>query len=188
MSSDCESSDSAGRTGQLMVGLGLGLLYGLALQKSGVTNHDVVLGTLRLQQMTLAKVMLAAVVVGSVGVYGLRQAGLLELQIGSASIGGNVLGGLMFGAGLAMLGYCPGTVVGAAGEARLDALIAGVPGMMIGSALYALVHRDVVALKQMGCMGERTFWQLLGVNPWAVLVPLSVLAIGVLWMFELMGL
>ena len=60
--------------------------------------------------------------------------------------------------------------------------------MMIGSALYALVHRDVVALKQMGCMGERTFWQLLGVNPWAVLVPLSVLAIGVLWMFELMGL
>lgn len=182
------SDNSGGRIGQLLVGLGMGLLFGLALQKSGVTDYDVILGTLRLQQMTVAKVMLAAIIVGSLGVYGLRQAGLLELQIRPASLGGNVVGGLLFGIGFAMLGYCPGTVMGAVGEARLDALVGGVLGMMLGSALYALVHRDVLPLLTIGRIGDRTLWQLLGVNPWTVLVPVVVAIVALLWWFEVAGL
>lgn len=182
------NGNSSSRAAPLLVGLGMGLVFGLALQKSGVTDYDVILGTLRLQQMTVAKVMLAAVVVGSLGVYGLRQAGLLELQIRPASVGGNVVGGLLFGIGFAMLGYCPGTVMGAVGEARLDALVGGVVGMMLGSAMYALVHREVLPLLRIGRIGDRTLWELFGVNPWAVLVPVLVAIVALLWWFEVAGL
>ena len=52
-------------------------------------------------------------------------------------LGSNVIGGLIFGAGFALLGYCPGTVAGAVGTGALDALIGGMVGMLIGAGIFA---------------------------------------------------
>ena len=46
--------------------------------------------------------------------------------------GANIIGGLVFGAGWRLLGYCPGTLLGALGEGRLDAL-GGILGMLVGA-------------------------------------------------------
>jgi uncharacterized membrane protein YedE/YeeE len=52
-------------------------------------------------------------------------------------MGGILLGAILFGSGLAVLGYCPGTSVAAAGEGHPDAL-AGVAGMIAGAFTFVV--------------------------------------------------
>ena len=70
--------------------------------------------------------------------------------------GGILLGAVLFGAGMTILGYCPGTTVAACGEGRRDAMI-GVLGMFIGAAAYVLGYPWVEPLvKGLGGLGEIT--------------------------------
>jgi len=96
------------------------------LQKGGVTRYDVIIGQLLLTDFTVLKVMLSAVVTGMVGVYALKGAGLANLHPKPGSLGSTAVGGLIFGLGFGILGYCPGTVVGAVAQGSLDALFGGV--------------------------------------------------------------
>jgi uncharacterized protein len=114
----------------LLYGLITGILFGFLLQKGRVLRYDKQLGALRLHDMTIVKFMLSSILVGMVGIYLLKDLGLVKLSIKEADLGANILGGLIFGAGWALLGYCPGTAVGAIGEGRWDA-IWGIMGMLV---------------------------------------------------------
>ena len=63
----------------------------------------------------------------------------VPLHIKNAALLGNALGGVIFGAGMALLGYCPGTGVAAFGDGSRHALF-GVLGMLVGAALFAEVY------------------------------------------------
>ncbi|MFZ5798551.1 MAG: YeeE/YedE thiosulfate transporter family protein, partial [Thermodesulfobacteriota bacterium] len=121
---------------QLIYGLITGLAFGFLLQKGQVLRYDRQLGALRLQDMTIVKFMLSTILTAMVGIYLLKDLGLIELSIKSTILGGNIIGGLLFGLGWGMLGYCPGTSMGALGEGRWDA-VWGILGMLLGAALYA---------------------------------------------------
>ncbi|MCC5846846.1 MAG: YeeE/YedE family protein [Verrucomicrobia bacterium] len=113
-----------------------GLMFGFLLQKGGVGKYNVLIGQLLLQDFTVAKVMLTAIVVGMVGVFTLHHFGKVKLHLKPTRIGANVIGGLVFGAGFALLGYCPGTVAAALGQGSWDALF-GMVGLVAGSWLFA---------------------------------------------------
>ena len=68
--------------------------------------------------MTILKFMLTAIFVGCVGIYLLKDLGLVNLSIKSTVLGATIIGGLIFGIGWGLLGYCPGTSMGAVGEGR----------------------------------------------------------------------
>lgn len=55
-----------------------------------------------------------------------------------------VLGALLFGIGMVIYGYCPGTGVAAMATGKLDAA-AGFLGMLAGAALYALSYDWIAA-------------------------------------------
>ena len=46
---------------------------------------------------------------------------------------GNLVGGLIFGVGMALAGFCPGTCAAGAGEGKLDYLIPGLLGFLTGA-------------------------------------------------------
>ncbi len=179
-----------GRRGaQHVLGLLFGVVFGFLLQKGGVTDYDVIIGQLLLTDMTVVRVMLSAVVVGSIGVHLLGSAGLARLQPKPQSARTTALGGLLFGFGFALLGYCPGTVAGAVGSGALDALLGGVTGILLGAGLYAAAYsrfrrrRLVVDMPE----GRRTLPELLGVSPWAVVLPGCALLVLVLWLIRETG-
>jgi uncharacterized membrane protein YedE/YeeE len=101
---------------------------------------------------------------------------------------GNILGGLIFGIGWGLLGYCPGTSVGALGEGRWDALW-GVMGMLAGAALFAeaypFMKRTVLTW---GDFGKITLPEVLGVNQWVVVALLLSGGLGLFQWFEKKGL
>ncbi len=173
---------------QLLAGLITGVLFGFLLQKSRVIRYDKQLGALRLQDMTIVKFMVASVLVGMIGVYLLQDLGLAKLSIKSTILGGNIIGGLIFGLGWGLIGYCPGTSMGALGEGRWDA-IWGITGMLAGAALYAetypLMKNTVLTW---GDLGKITIPQLLGINHWPVIIVFIAVAILLLRWFEKKGL
>jgi len=122
--------------GKLLLGLITGLAFGFLLQKGQVTKYSVIVGQFLLRDFTVLKTMLTAVVVGGIGVYVLTALGAATLHIKPAQLAAVSIGGLVFGVGMALLGYCPGTGVAAAAEGRRDAWF-GVAGMMCGALLFA---------------------------------------------------
>ena len=113
-----------------------GLAFGFLLQKGGVGKFNVLIGQLLLQDFTVAKVMLTAIIVGMVGIFTLHHFAKVNLNIKPTRIGANIIGGLLFGAGFALLGYCPGTAAAAMGQGSWDALF-GMVGLVAGSWIFA---------------------------------------------------
>lgn len=174
---------------QLGLGFLIGMAFGFLLQKGGVTNYDVVIGQLLLRDFTVVKIMLSAVVTGMIGVHLLREIGLARLHPKAGSLGSTVIGGLIFGVGFAVLGYCPGTGVGAAGQGCLDALCGGIPGLIIGAWLFAVLYPALekrVLVK--GSFGDVTLPQLLRIPPFVVIALLAVVIVLCLFLLERAGL
>ena len=174
---------------QLLVGLALGVFFGFFLQRSGVTNYDVILNQLLLTDFTVVKVMLTAAVVGMVIVHAMRSLGWVRLHPKPGSVGKSIVGGLIFGVAFAVLGYCPGTIVGGIAQGALDALVGGLIGIIFGSWLFAVYYPKLqkpVLLK--GDFGEKTLPELLNVNAWVIVIPAAVLLIGLLFALESVGL
>ncbi len=156
---------------QLFYGLITGLLFGFLLQKGRVLRFEKQINALLFKDMTIIKFMLSSVIVAMVGTYLLVDLGLAKLSIKSTILGANIIGGLLFGVGWGVLGYCPGTSVGAVAEGRWDALW-GVVGMLAGAALYAEAFPVMKAsVLTWGNIGKVTLPQLLGINHWFVIVP-----------------
>jgi uncharacterized membrane protein YedE/YeeE len=167
----------------------MGVMFGFLLQKGGVTNYDVIIGQLLLTDFTVIKIMLSAVITGMVGVHFLRSLGLAQLHPKPVSLGASVIGGLIFGVGFGMLGYCPGTVVGAVGQGHLDALFGGIGSALIGAGIFAaLFTRLEASVLHRGDFGDLTLPQLLKVNTWAVVVPAAMAVAALLVIFEKVGL
>ena len=123
----------------LVLGLITGIMFGFCLQKGGVLRYEKQLAALRLKDMTIIKFMLTTVLVSMVGIYFFKDMGLVKLSVKSTVLGGNIIGGLLFGLGWGLLGYCPGTSLGALGEGRWDA-IWGIGGMLFGAAVFGEVY------------------------------------------------
>ncbi len=174
---------------QLLRGLLMGVIFGFLLQKGGATNYDVIVGQLLLRDHTVLKIMLSAVATGMVGVYYMKNKGWIKLHPKKGSVGQNVIGGLIFGAGFAILGYCPGTIAGAVGNGYLDAVVGGVAGIMIGAGIFAAhyPYLNKTILKK-GNYGDVSLPELLGVNDWVAVVPVASLIILLLYWMETLAL
>lgn len=163
----------------LALGALAGFVFGFLLQKGAVTRYRVILGQFLLTDFTVAKVMGTAIVVGAAGIYGMLALGMLEsaeLHLKSATIWGNLVGGVIFGVGMAVLGYCPGTGVGALADGSRHAIF-GVLGMLAGAAVYAEAHPWVnEKLLKVTDLGKVTLSQETGLSPWWFIVGMLVVA------------
>lgn len=170
--------------GRLLAAILFGLAFGFLLQKGGVGKYHVLIGQLLLQDFTVVKVMLTAIVVGMIGIFILHRFAKVNLHIKPTRIGPNIIGGLIFGAGFALIGYCPGTVAAALGQGSYDALFA-MAGLVAGSYLYAEFSKPLKAT--VGKWGEKGKLMLPDVLriPRPVFIPLfAFLLFGVLFALD----
>ena len=126
-----------------------GVLFGLGLIISGMTNPSKVIGFLDLAgawDPSLAFVMGGAILVGA-GAFSVakkRQRSLLgaPMRLSSATKLDKrlLLGSLVFGIGWGISGFCPGPAVvsAAAGQSKAWIFVAS---MLAGMALYSMIER-----------------------------------------------
>ena len=173
---------------ELILGLGTGIVFGALLQQGRVLRFEKQVGAMLLKDMTILKFMLSAIIVGMIGIYVLVGADLIELKIKATHVGANIIGGLLFGAGWAFVGYCPGTALGALGEGRWHAIWA-ILGMLVGAAIYAEVYPMIKGtVGTWGSFGKVTLPQVLGISPWIVIPVFVVVFLLLFSWFEKKGL
>jgi len=156
--------------GTLILGLITGIFFGFFLQKGQVLKYDKQLGMLRFKDFTILKVMVSAILVGMIGIYFFVDVGIGKLSLKPTFLGANIIGGLIFGLGWGMLGYCPGTAVGATGEGRFDAFWGGVLGMLVGAGIFAEAYTFIKDnLLKWGDLGKLSIPTAIGVNHWIII-------------------
>lgn len=165
---------------KLLLGLGTGVAFGALLQKGQVAKYDVIMDQLLLEDSRVVKVMGTAIAVGAAGVYALAARGRAKLEVKPLQLGGVAGGAALFGAGLSLLGYCPGTTLAAVGEGRRDAL-AGVLGMLAGAGLFVRAYPAMKPLLEAGNYGKTTLPNATRTSPWGWILGLAAaLGLGAL--------
>lgn len=151
---------------KLFLGLITGMVFGFFLQKGRVAKHDVIVGAFLFKDFTAVKIMATAAALGSLGVYFLIENGLASFHVKEAQFGGLALGGLLFGVGVVLYGYCPGTGVAASGEGHRDAWV-GLVGMIFGAIAYVLTFPLIEKVREsFPYQGKMTFPELTNTTPW----------------------
>ena len=131
----------------LLYGFLVGIVMGVLIQRVGASSPKMILAALRLEDLTIIKFMATTIAVGAVATYLLNLGMPMHLDVKPTYVIGVALGGLIFGAGFAIGGYCPGTCVVGIGEGRKDgwvALLGGVAGALVFSMLYRVLEAPLI--------------------------------------------
>ena len=90
---------------EIMAGLVLGIGFGFALNKAGLTKYHKIVNVFRFTDLAVLKFMMTALIVAMAGLFGLDALGLMTLPTPPETyVVGNLLGGLIFGVGMAGVG------------------------------------------------------------------------------------
>lgn len=131
------------KTAGFIVGVGFGFVLGWAR----LTDYDVIHRMLLLREFHVFMMMGAAMVTAAIAARLLRSAGARAL-VGGAPIAwsatqptrNHIVGSMIFGAGWAIAGTCPGPVAAQLGRGQLAALFT-LAGALCGVALFGYVKR-----------------------------------------------
>jgi uncharacterized membrane protein YedE/YeeE len=171
----------------LYAALGFGFLFGLLLHRARLASYNTIIGQLRLKDFTIIKVMMTAIIIGGIGVYFLVGDGIAKYHVKPADLLAVATGAAIFGIGMALYGYCPGTAITAIGTGSLHALV-GFIGMIVGGILYALSFDWVKAhIIPVGQMGKVRLPELTGVPDLVWFGGLAVLAVIMFILLERAG-
>ena len=150
----------------------IGFCFGWLLQRAGLSRYDRIVNVYRLLDLAVMKFMLSALVVGALTLQlltSLHLAGDYPLPV--TYVWGVLLGGGVFGIGMALSGFCPGTVAAGAGEGRIDYLVPGALGLYVGAVVFGWLYPVVMPrLTRLANFGPVTLAEALGIDPWLAVV------------------
>jgi uncharacterized protein len=157
----------------------LGFLFGAILQYAKLNRYNTISGMATLENYAVAKAISAAIGVGAIII-------ALEIGLGFASyhikpliLGGIAIGGIVFGTGMAILGYCPGTLAVSLGEGSVDALI-GIAGALAGGLVYTLLLPSISSVLGPD-LGNISLFTLIGQHHFIFYLLDILLGIGFVW-------
>ena len=153
--------------------LASGFVFGFLLQKAGVARFDTIIGQLLLRNFAVMKVILTAIAVGGVGIYCLSALDLIPaLHLSKTPIVFSMMGGAVFGIGMSLVGYCPGTAIAALASGAKD-MIFGLLGMLLGSLLFnELSFYLLPMMEKKDIAFQQTISSFFSVPSWEVILAL----------------
>ncbi|SDR36301.1 YeeE/YedE thiosulfate transporter family protein [Pseudovibrio sp. Tun.PSC04-5.I4] len=152
----------------VILGLTMGLVFGVALEKSRVMEPGVLIGQFLFKDYTMLKMFLAATATGLIVLSGLTAFGLAELHPKGFVVGNIIVGGAILGVGIAIAGACPGTVFAQIGRGYKDAWFT-VTGGILGAAFYGYNKSLIDGALDLGSFGKITYADLFPALPFWML-------------------
>jgi uncharacterized protein len=138
-----------------VLGMVTGLLFGALLQRGRLADSRTIVGQLAGEDGRVAKTMGTAVAVGALGHRWLHRRGLTTDEPKPLNPVGLVGGAVLFGAGMALSGYCPGTAAAATGSGRREGLWA-MAGMMAAATVFVGTYPRLKKALEAGSLGRVT--------------------------------
>ncbi|MFA5170165.1 MAG: DUF6691 family protein [Sulfuriferula sp.] len=127
----------------------LGTVFGLLLSLAGATTFDYYVKLFLFQNMQLTRVIGSAVLVGVVGIWLMKRVQARAVMTGAKIIFDKksapktlVFGSLLFGAGWAVTGSCPGSAPAMLGEGKLI-ILPVLLGVFVGTYAYGWIQNKL---------------------------------------------
>ena len=185
-----------------------GMVFGAALTASGVYHPSVILGQFKLADWSMLEIFLSATASSTLLISGFHAANLVKLAprcysgLGLfAHYDGNIIGGTLLGAGMALAGSCPGTVLAQIGVGLLGsglptlggAMLAGIlwtgylrPWLLVRSERLRKAVPPTTQFKDRNVEPPRTVHEALGISRYVATAAfeglLAVVMVGLTWM------
>lgn len=140
-----------------------GFLFGFAMQYAQLNKFNTISGMATLEDFTMAKTMAFAIGLGAIIIAADVGLGLTDYHVKPLVPVASIVGGIVFGAGMAILGYCPGTLPISLGQGALDALV-GIIGGLLGGYVFSSNY-DSIAPYLGESHGAVSVYSLLGEFP-----------------------
>jgi uncharacterized membrane protein YedE/YeeE len=171
---------ASGSAGALAVAFGVGLGFGWWLERAGLGSATKLMGQFHLSDLTVFKVMFSAIVTAMLGLFWLSRIGVVDLSrvyVPETFVLPQLVGGVVFGAGMALAGLCPGTSCVAAATGRGDGLaVAG--GFFGGVLATALALPSMARFYGSGARGGLTLDAVLGMETGSVILVVVAAALA----------
>lgn len=135
------------------LGLATGIVFGALLQRGGLADSRTIVGQLTGDDARVAKTMGTAVAVGALGHRWLHRRGLATDEPKPMNPVGLIGGAALFGVGMAVSGYCPGTAAAAAGSGRREAVWA-MAGMLAAATAFVGTYPRLKKALEAGTLGR----------------------------------
>ena len=122
----------------LWLAIPIGIIFGYALFHAGFTDSRRIAWAFYFKDVGVPVVMFSAIVTGMVGLWGLSLLGLLDISLVymlPTYLVPMAVGGVLFGIGMVIGGYCPGTAIAAVATGKVDGIVF-VGGFLIGSLVF----------------------------------------------------
>lgn len=159
----------------IVTGLLMGLVFGLALEKSRVFEPGIIVGQMQLRNFIMLKVFLSAVATGLVVLAALNGFGFVKLAPKATLYTADIAGGLILGVGITLAGGCPGTVLAQIGAGYRDAW-ATLLGGLCGALAFGYAEPTLKPWID-GGPGKLTLDQLVGLPFWQVALIFAALIV-----------
>ncbi len=122
----------------LWMAIPIGIVFGYALFHAGFTDSRRIAWAFYFKDVGVPIVMFTAIVTGMLGLWGLSLMGVIDISLVymlPTYLVPMAVGGLIFGVGMAIGGYCPGTAVAAIATGKIDGIVF-IGGFLIGSLVF----------------------------------------------------
>ncbi|PWI57019.1 YeeE/YedE thiosulfate transporter family protein [Sulfoacidibacillus thermotolerans] len=153
----------------LWIGIIIGGVIGGFAELWGISNPETLIRLARWKDRLFIGCIAIGSAVGAVVLYGLYASGFaMHFGPKPVYVFGIMIGGLLFGSGMAVSGYVPGSEWMALGEGRRDVLYA-IPGSLLGAAAWTLLYPTSVGqwLVNAGNFGNLIFTgPIEHIHPW----------------------
>ena len=120
-----------------------GIIFSVLAYRANLFNSDQVLAAGILKNYKAAQILLFALSISSLAFFIEFSFGIASVNVKPFYLIGVILGGLLFGVGVGILGYCPGTLEMAIGYGKIDAVF-GYAGGLLAGYVYTLVYPSVL--------------------------------------------
>jgi hypothetical protein len=167
----------------ILVGVAMGIVFGVALEKSRVFEPGIIVGQMQLRNFMMLKIFLTAVATGAVVLAVLNGFGFVKLQPKAALYAADIVGGLVLGTGIALAGACPGTTLAQIGAGYRDALFTLLGGLA-GAVTFAYAQPVLSKSFLGGSAPKLTFAELFGMPYWLGALLLAVAIGAILFALE----
>ena len=169
----------------LWLAIPIGFIFGYALFHAGFTDSRRIAWAFYFKDVGVPIVMFSAIVTGMVGLWGLSLAGLIDISLVymlPTYLVPMAVGGILFGVGMVIGGYCPGTAIAAVATGKIDGMVF-IGGFLIGSLMFGDFFPVWGDFYNSDYMGAFRLDQLMGIGLGPmVLIMVIVAALGTIGM------
>jgi len=147
-----------------ILALFIGIMFGFILERGGFGTSAHIAPIFYFRNTLVAKVMVAAIVTAATLIFLASLFGYVDYSqifIPTTYLWPYLVGGILFGIGMVMSGWCPGTAVVGIASGKLDAVIFAL-GLLAGMYFYFDIYDSIKDFANSGNMGRWTIAKALG--------------------------